>query len=410
MRAVTAGIRRPELPWLLPAHLSGSSTGQHRRSPRDWFVDSLTFVVALALGANYAYEMVVGIDPVSDAMMVADITAGLLAAAALWFRRRWPVALALALLPAGLYANTVGGASLIAVFTVAVHRRAVVSLLVGAAHAVSCVPYLMVRPDRELPFLTTLTIVWLVIAATVAWGMFVRARRQLVLSLRDRAEQAEAEQELRVQQARQVERTRIAREMHDVLAHRISLLSLHAGALEFRPDTPPDEVAKAAGVIRSSAHQALHDLREVIGVLREDQADDAPVPPQPTLGDLPALVEESRQAGMRVRLHDGVRRPDEPPTSIGRSAYRVAQEALTNARKHAPGVTVDVTVDGGPGAGLTVEVRNPSPVGAAPSGIPGAGTGLVGLTERVHLAGGRLAHGRTGDGSFRVHAWLPWPT
>jgi signal transduction histidine kinase len=244
----------------------------------------------------------------------------------------------------------------------------------------------------------------------MAWGMFVRARRQLVLSLRDRAEQAEAEQELRVQQARQVERTRIAREMHDVLAHRISLLSLHAGALEFRPDAPPDEVAKAAGVIRSSAHQALHDLREVIGVLREDQADEAPVPPQPTLGDLPALVDESRQAGMRVRLHDGVRRPDEPPASVGRSAYRVAQEALTNARKHAPGVTVDVTVEGGPGVGLTVEVRNPAPVGAAASGIPGAGTGLVGLTERVQLAGGKLAHGRTGDGAFRVRAWLPWPT
>src|SRR3712207_3314584 len=108
----------------------------------------------------------------------------------------------------------------------------------------------------------------------------------------DRAEQAEAEQELRLQQARQVERTRIAREMHDVLAHRISLLSLHAGALEFRPDAPPEEVARAAGVIRASAHQALHDLREVIGVLRDDPCDDATVPPQPTLGDLPALVDE----------------------------------------------------------------------------------------------------------------------
>ena len=84
--------------------------------------------------------------------------------------------------------------------------------------------------------------------------MFVRARRQLVLSLRERAERAEAEQQLRVSQARHLERTRIAREMHDVLAHRISLLSLHAGALEFRPDAPPAEVARAAGVIRASAH------------------------------------------------------------------------------------------------------------------------------------------------------------
>ena len=102
--------------------------------------------------------------------------------------------------------------------------------------------------------------------------MFVRARRQLVVSLRDRAERAEAEQQLRVAQARQLERTRIAREMHDVLAHRISLLSLHAGALEFRPDAPPEEVARAAGVIRASAHAALQDLREVIGVLRAELA------------------------------------------------------------------------------------------------------------------------------------------
>ena len=107
--------------------------------------------------------------------------------------------------------------------------------------------------------------------AVVTWGMFVRARRQLVLTLRDRAERAEAEQHLRVDQARQQERARIAREMHDVLAHRISLLSLHAGALEFRPDAPPEEVARAAGVIRSSAHEALNDLREVIGVLRESR-------------------------------------------------------------------------------------------------------------------------------------------
>ena len=94
----------------------------------------------------------------------------------------------------------------------------------------------------------SLIFVLLVTAATVAWGMFVRARRQLVASLRERADRAEAEQQLRVEQARQQERARIAREMHDVLAHRISLLSMHAGALEFRPDAPPEEVARAAGV------------------------------------------------------------------------------------------------------------------------------------------------------------------
>src|SRR4029078_1249041 len=113
---------------------------------------------------------------------------------------------------------------------------------------------------------------------------FVRARRQLRVS--------------RVEQVRQQERARIAREMHDVLAHRISLLSLHAGALEFRPDAPPDEVARAAAVIRASAHHALEDVRMVIGILRDGAEGEAPQPPQPTLAALPELLEESRAAGM----------------------------------------------------------------------------------------------------------------
>ncbi len=142
----------------------------------------------------------------------------------------------------------------------------------------------------------------------LVWGMFVRARRQLVHSLRERARRAEAEQQLRVEQARHHERERIAREMHDVLAHRISLLSLHAGALEFRPDAPAVEVAKAAGVIRDSAHQALQDLREVIGVLRggrrrggRDAGPPAADPGRPA----GSWWTESRQAGMRVGWRSG---------------------------------------------------------------------------------------------------------
>ncbi len=139
------------------------------------------------------------------------------------------------------------------------------------------------RPDPELSYWVVVVIGVVFTVASSRWGMFVRARRQLVLSLRDRAERAEAEQQLRVAQARQLERARIAREMHDVLAHRISLLSLHAGALEFRPTRRADEVARAAGVIRASAHQALQDLREVIGVLRDEGGGDEP--PEPPAAD-----------------------------------------------------------------------------------------------------------------------------
>src|SRR5690348_16266362 len=125
--------------------------------------------------------------------------------------------------------------------------------------------------------------------------------------------------------------------MHDVLAHRISLLSLHAGVLEFRPDAPPEEIARAAGVIRASAHQALEDLRAVIGILRDGPDGQGPQsqPPQPTLAALPGLLEESRAAGMRIRTE--VSLPDLAlvPDAIGRHALRIVQEALTNARKHA---------------------------------------------------------------------------
>jgi signal transduction histidine kinase len=154
-------------------------------------------------------------------------------------------------------------AALIALFSLAVRRRfELVALVAGAGIVLTTPVYVAIyRGEKDLWVSAVLGI--LITVAVVAWGSFVGARRQLVLSLRDRAQRAEAEQQLRVEQARAQERARIAREMHDVLAHRISLVSLHAGALEYRADAPPDEVARAAGVIRRSAHEALEDLRQV---------------------------------------------------------------------------------------------------------------------------------------------------
>jgi signal transduction histidine kinase len=114
--------------------------------------------------------------------------------------------------------------------------------------------------------------------------------------------------------------------------------------------------------------------------------------------------------GVRVRLDVQVDDGADLPAGTGRAAYRIVQEGLTNARKHAPGTTVQVSVAGGAGAGLTIDIRNPAPVGAqAATVIPGAGTGLVGLAERATLAGGRLTSGRGSDGEFALTAWLPWP-
>ena len=244
-------------------------------------------------------------------MQFFDLVGGAVACLALWWRRRWPVGVALFVTALTAYSASAGAAGAIALFTVAVHRRAVVALAI-AALALAVTPiYVAIHPEEEIPYAVNLVIALFGIGGVVACGMFVRARRQLVISLRERAERAEAEQQLRVEQARQQERARIAREMHDVLAHRISLLSLHAGALEFRPDAPADEVARAAGIIRSSAHDALEDLRTVIGVLREGAEGDEAERPQPTLADLPALIDESRAAGMQVRYD---RRLPDPAT------------------------------------------------------------------------------------------------
>ncbi len=171
-------------------------------------------------------------------------------------------------LPAAV-ATSPSGAALIAFFTVAVHRPFPYVAGFGAISIAAVLVYYELHPDRETPLLVSLATRSSITIAVAAWGMFVRARRQLVHSLRERAERAEAEHQEHAERARLQERARIAREMHDVLAHRISLLSMHAGALEFRPGATPEEVARAAGVIRASAHQALQDLREVIGVLRD---------------------------------------------------------------------------------------------------------------------------------------------
>ena len=227
-----------------------------------------------------------------------------------------------------------------------------------------------------------------------------------MVSLRDRAERAEAERELRGEQARLAERARIAQEMHDVLAHKVSLIALHAGGLEVNPAVGPEKVEGSARLIRETARQAMEDLREVLGVLRSDvSVDGADLAPVPRAADLERLVADSRDAGVSVTGEFAL--PDDVPVSIGRTVYRVVQESLTNVHKHARGASTEVVVHGARGAGVTVRVTNVRPV-AAGSLLPGSGAGLVGLRERVELAGGRLTTGPTTDGGWRVEAWLPW--
>ncbi|WP_329588120.1 histidine kinase [Streptomyces sp. NBC_01362] len=404
-------MTRTEYRWLLPSamadpELPGDRRGRAGRTVRDWAVDLTAFLCAVAVGM--VTVATIEADPTTpDGVLLADIVVGALACCALWVRRRWPFGVAVGLVLVSAIEPVAAGAMLVALFGVAVHRPFRPVAAVGALALVltPVQPYL--RPDPGTSFIEATVIGALLPLLVISWGMAVRSRRQLVVTLRERAQRAEAEAGLRAEQAQRLAREAIAREMHDVLAHRLTLLSVHAGALEFRPDAPKAEVARAAGVIRDSAHEALQDLREIIGVLRSPGESDGDRP-QPTLATLDSLIDESRLAGMKVTLVNRVDEPSTAPAATGRTVYRIAQEGLTNARKHAPGTEVTVTVTGAPGEGLTVEVRNPAPTEPFER-VPGSGQGLIGLTERATLAGGSLDHGPEPDGGFRVRASLPWP-
>jgi signal transduction histidine kinase len=377
------------------------------RTRRDWIVDTVLFLVA-ALSA-LSGTMSSTRHGLHGPLLVTDAIGAGVASLALWWRRRRPLAVGLALVAVMVVAPDAGVAAAVALYTVAAYRRWQLACLAAAAQVALLPLARAFHPPGWPPAAVYYLGGVLGPAVIVAWGMFRRTRRQ---AQRERAGRAEAVEQLRVEQIRYAERTRIAREMHDVLAHRISLLSLHAGVLEFRPDAPPDEVARAAGVIRASAHQALDDLRAVIGVLRGGPGSQGPEPqpPQPTLAALPGLLEESRAAGMRVRAEVSVPDLATVPDGIGRHALRIVQEALTNARKHATAAPVELSIDGAPGQGLTIEVRNPVPaLATAEPKIPGTGAGLLGLAERATLSGGHLEHGLDDHGQFRLHAWLPWP-
>jgi signal transduction histidine kinase len=366
-------------------------------------------MLAAALGALFLSPALHGSGArLPTTQVVVDVVCGTLACVALRWRRRWALGVALACVVLGTFSISATPAGLLALFSLAVHRPARPALVVAGLLIGSALVFAGYSPTTD-PLSVFLRVAPLALAVT-AWGMFVRARRQLLLSLRERALRAEADQRLHEDRARMAERTRIAREMHDVLAHRISLLALHAGALEVRPDLPPAKVRETAELLRSTARQALEELRGVIGVLREEPGrESAPPAPQPTLSDIRRLVEETRRAGAEIDFEMRVDHPEAVPGGLGRDAYRIVQEALTNIGKHAHGAAARVRVTGAPDRGLRVGVHNRQPVHAqAGPTLPGSGAGLLGLQERVALAGGTLVHGPDGSGDFVVDAELPW--
>ena len=387
-------------------------------------------LVALVVGAmtigGLAWQEEIGDRAVQpDHLAALDVTLGMLALGLMHLRRRAPITIAVLLTAFLTVSNLAVGAASIAVVSLATSRRWVPIAVVGVLHVGAYAVYAFVNPyldDQLLNFVVDVGIGGVMnVVLLIVIGAYIGLRRDHVRSLELRAETAEREQASRVAQAQANERARIAREMHDVLAHRISMVAMHAGGLAYRKDLPRAEVTSTAETIRDSAHTAMSELREILGVLRDLPGAGAAVPgedgeevhrPVPTLAALGDLLAESRSTGVDVVHHDELASRDDPPESISRTAYRIVQEGLTNARKHAPGQRVVVTIAGGPGDGLDLTVANRlAPAGSSSAGpahgVPSSGLGLMGLTERAELGGGRVTYGAEA-GRFLLRAWLPW--
>lgn len=342
-----------------------------------------------------------------------DLLAGAVLLPLLLLRRRRPLLVALTFIASTAFITSTNAAAVIALISLCTHRARRDMVVAGAAWMVTNVVFSAVHP-ADLGFaerVTGLTISVLTLAFAVAVGLFIGARRELVAQLHERAETAERERDLRVAQARAGERARIAREMHDVLAHRISLVAMHSGALAYRADLPADQVRETAGLIQENSHLALTELREVLGVLRDPDVDQGQVAaPLPTLARLPALIDREREAGASIEsdIEGDLTAVPEP---LSRNAFRIVQECLTNARKHAPAAQVAVRIEVDADAGVRIEVGNAMAAPSSGAGVDAptrSGLGLIGLTERAVLAGGELTYGVDRGHRFLVRASLPW--
>ena len=337
--------------------------------------------------------------PVSTAA-TASVAVGLLL---LFLRRRIPLVPFLAAAALGAVAPAVGGAIPLSAYAVGRYSdRWPVRAVAGVVGSIAVSQFWTEPSIGEV--VGGLAGVAFVVLLPGAIGAWVRARADLMTALTERAERAEAERELLAREAIATERARIAREMHDAVGHRVSLMVLQAGAIEMAA-TDRNRVEQLACQVQVAGRQALDELRQAVGVLRAGEDDGAPLTPQPGLDDLERLVKECRSAGMSVELTRADADPTPVEPAVSRAAYRIVQEALTNAGKHAPGAPVTVAVSREPGR-LLVRILNGAPTGPAGPGT-GGGYGLVGLSERVRTLDGRLRAEPRLDGGFLVEAVLP---
>ncbi|MEU7015576.1 histidine kinase [Streptomyces sp. NPDC046385] len=423
------------------------------RAPRSWWWWGRRRGVVLDVALAVVSALECGLEGIGFAEKASlpvpvGVLFGLMVGSVLLVRRRWPITVVLvsiAVTPAemgylmgivGLYSLAASEvprrftAALAGMSTVAVYVVTMVRLRQDVAHA--DVDQQDFDPSGWYVPVVSLFMTLGLNAPPLLFGLYIGARRRLMESLRERADSLEQELSLladraeqRAQWARREERTRIAREMHDVVAHRVSLMVVHAAALQAVALKDPQKAVRNAALVGDMGRQALTELREMLGVLREEVPRVSPALPLaavgraaaaaaeaaaadggPCLDALEALVEQSRQAGAVVELVV-LGEPRAYGAEVEQTAYRVVQEALTNVHKHAAGAEVVVRLAHRE-AEVAMQVENgPSDAAAADAHLPSGGNGLVGMRERVSGLGGVFVSGPTDAGGFKVSAVLP---
>lgn len=372
-------------------------------------------LLALVLGAISLVGLIT-IDPetVGQSNRDPDLV-GIALTIAIWvaaaFRRRNPEAVttivAAGIIPYWVLDYVDAGvtiAVLLATYTLAAHVERPRSLRVGLAVGFVLVAVMVAGVVAEEEDLPAVAVVGNAIIFATAWtiGDSVRHRSAYLAEVEARAERAEQDRERAAERAVHEERARIARELHDVVAHSVSVMVVQASAAHRVLERQPDQAAEALGVIEATGRNALDELRRLLGVLRHEEAA-ATVDPQPTAGDIHALVEQWREAGMDVSLEVEGDAPD-LPAGVGLTVYRIVQEALTNVMRHAGPARARVAVRYDDA--VRIEVTDDGR-GSRPDDVPSSGHGHIGMRERVELFGGTLAVGPRPGGGYRVRAAIP---
>ena len=376
-------------------------------------MDSGLAVAAAILSTSLFSELIGGAQPaLPHGVVTFAYTLVLLYTLPLAARRRFPLtvlatsmASALAFAAIGLPPSFLGPAILVPVYTVAAYRDRRVSLAGLAAVGIALAAVQLTSARAE-------TGTWvgnaLVVAAAWLLGRFVGDRRVYALKLEARTAELEQAQEELARRAVAEERLRIARELHDVVAHSMSVIAVQSGVGALVADTQPEEARKALAAIETTSRAALDELRRLLGVLRQHGEPQGSLAPVPGLADLDDLLAEVAKAGLSVRLRVEGTRPQVPP-GVDLSAYRIVQEALTDVVKHAGPAQAQVVVRYGDQE-ITMEITDDGRGAAALAGDSraGSGHGLIGMRERVALFDGDLEVGPRPGGGFRVAARLPY--